>query len=591
MQRRLFGIFSFIIILTVLFMALMSNSLIRQSYMNGVEERLSSDARYISRLIAAEGGDLDLLAGEFRSLSEDLGFRITLIAADGRVLYDSTEPAQTLENHGGRPEVKLALAGEVGRSSRVSATIGQELLYVAVPGTVPESDVAVIRLAVPLMSVDQYTRNLIQIVVGVAVVGLAAALMLGYRWIVSLMRPIKELSSATKRIASGYYGEKIYTGTEDEFGELARSFNTMSDELKGKLEETSAQNTQMNAILSSVLNPVIAVDRDLRILFINGSAKRIFGAEGLDPKGRFILDFVRSSSVQEALTALMKTNEPTVREIEMTAAGRDVYNVYANPIREFKEGGRSLGVVMIFQDITEIRKLEIMRKQFVANVSHELKTPLTSIKGFVETLRGGAVEDVRVRDRFLEIVEVESTRLSELIDDLLVLTDIERRTEDGIYEPIDMKKTIGDVVLMLEDSAGAKDIAIQSLLPETLPTLHGNPNWFKQMLINLVDNAVKYTPVGGHVTVKVTFDKKDVTISVRDNGIGIERDHLGRLFERFYRVDKARSRDVGGTGLGLAIVKHIVLSFGGSISVKSEPGKGSEFTVILPRTDVGQRVL
>lgn len=591
MQKRLFGIFSFIIILTVLFMALMSNSLIRQSYMNGVEERLSSDARYISRLIATEGDDLDLLTEEFRSLSEDLGFRITLIAADGRVLYDSTEPAQTLENHGTRPEVKIAMAGEVGRSSRVSATIGQELLYVAVPGTVPESDVAVIRLAVPLVSVDQYTRNLIQIVVGVALVGLAAALMLGYRWIVSLMRPIKELSSATKRIASGYYGEKIYTGTEDEFGELARSFNTMSDELKGKLEETSAQNTQMNAILSSVLNPVIAVDRDLRILFINGSAKRIFGAEGLEPKGRFILDFVRSSSVQEALSALMKTNEPTVREIEMTAAGRDVYNVYANPIREFKEGGRSLGVVMIFQDITEIRKLEIMRKQFVANVSHELKTPLTSIKGFVETLRGGAVEDVRVRDRFLEIVEAESTRLSELIDDLLVLTDIERRTEDGIYEPIDMKKTIGDVVLMLEDSAGAKEIAIQSLLPETLPTLHGNPNWFKQMLINLVDNAVKYTPVGGHVTVKVSFDQKEVTISVRDNGIGIERDHLGRLFERFYRVDKARSRDVGGTGLGLAIVKHIVLSFGGSISVKSEPGKGSEFTVILPRTDVGQRTL
>ncbi|SCZ81532.1 PAS/PAC sensor signal transduction histidine kinase [Acidaminobacter hydrogenoformans DSM 2784] len=591
MQKRLFGIFSFIIILTVLFMALMSNSLIRQSYMNGVEERLSSDARYISRLIEMEGGRLELMTEEFRSLSEDLGFRITLIAADGRVLYDSTEPAETLENHGGRPEVEIALAGQVGRSSRVSATIGQELLYVAVPNLTTDSDVAVIRLAVPLKSVDQYTRNLIQIVVGVALVGLAAALMLGYRWIVSLMRPIKELSSATKRIASGYYGEKIYTGTEDEFGELARSFNTMSDELKGKLEETSAQNTQMNAILSSVLNPVIAVDRELRILFINGSAKRIFGAEGLDPRGRFILDFVRSSSVQEALTALMKTNEPTVREIEMTAAGRDVYNVYANPIREFKEGGRSLGVVMIFQDITEIRKLEIMRKQFVANVSHELKTPLTSIKGFVETLRGGAVEDERVRDRFLEIVEVESSRLSELIDDLLVLTDIERRTEDGIYEPIDMKKTIGDVVLMLEDSAASKEIAIQSILPETLPTLHGNPNWFKQMLINLVDNAIKYTPGGGHVTVKVSFDMKEITISVRDNGIGIERDHLGRLFERFYRVDKARSRDVGGTGLGLAIVKHIVLSFGGAISVKSEPGKGSEFTVLLPRTDVGQRVL
>ncbi|MDK9711829.1 two-component system histidine kinase PnpS [Acidaminobacter sp.] len=591
MQRRLFAIFSFIIILTVLFMALMSNSLIRQSYMNGIEERLSSDARYISRLLEMEGDDLGNVTPEFQTLSRDLDFRITLIAADGVVLYDSSQPAETLENHGSRAEVVIAMAGQVGRSSRASATIGTELLYVAVPNPAPDSEVAVIRLAVPLTSVDQYTRNLIQIVIGVAVIGLVAALTLGYRWIVSLMRPIKEMSSATKRIASGYYGEKVYADSGDEFGELARSFNTMSDELKVKLEETGAQNTQMNAILSSVLNPVIAVDRELRILFINGSAKKIFGADGLEPKGRYILDFVRNSKMVETLTGLMKTNEPTVREIELTAAGRDVYNVYANPIREFKEGGRNIGVVMIFQDITEIRQLETMRKQFVANVSHELKTPLTSIKGFVETLRGGAVDDVRVRDRFLEIVESEATRLSELIDDLLILTDIERRTEDGVYEPIDLRKTICDVVLMLEDSAATKSIAIQKLLPETLPILHGNPNWFKQMVINLIDNAVKYTPEGGHVTVKVTFDAKDITLSVRDNGIGIERDHLGRLFERFYRVDKARSRDVGGTGLGLAIVKHIVLSFGGVISVKSEPGKGSEFTAKLPRTDAGQRVL
>lgn len=288
------------------------------------------------------------------------------------------------------------------------------------------------------------------------------------------------------------------------------------------------------------------------------------------------------------MSALMRTSEPTVREVELTAAGRDVYNVYANPIREYKEGGRSIGVVMIFQDITEIRQLETMRKQFVANVSHELKTPLTSIKGFVETLRGGAVEDVRVRDRFLEIVEAEAGRLSQLIDDLLVLTDIERRTEDGLHEPIDVAKAISDVALMLQEMADAKGIVLLKIIPDWVPTLHGNPHWFKQMLINLMDNAIKYTQEGGRVTIKVAFDERSLTLSVRDNGIGIEREHLGRLFERFYRVDKSRSRDVGGTGLGLAIVKHIVLSFGGQISVKSEPGKGSEFTAKLPRTDVGQ---
>lgn len=588
MQRRLFGIFSFIIILTVVFMALMANGLIRQSYMNGIEERLSSDARYISQILRNETEGRPELEVRLSGLAQDMGFRITLIGADGGVVYDSSQPAQFMVNHGDRPEVKAALAGEVGRSSRKSVSVGTDLFYVAVPNRTPDSDVAVIRLAVPLLSVDQYTRNLIQIVIGVAVVGLISALTLGYRWIVSLMRPIKEMSVATKRIASGYYGEKIYTGAEDEFGELARSFNSMSEELKVKLEETSAQNTQMNAILSSVLNPVIAVDRDLRILFINGAAKRIFGAEDLEPRGRFILDFVRNSKMVETLSALMRTSEPTVREVELTAAGRDVYNVYANPIREYKEGGRSIGVVMIFQDITEIRQLETMRKQFVANVSHELKTPLTSIKGFVETLRGGAVEDVRVRDRFLEIVEAEAGRLSQLIDDLLVLTDIERRTEDGLHEPIDVAKAISDVALMLQEMADAKGIVLLKIIPDWVPTLHGNPHWFKQMLINLMDNAIKYTQEGGHVTIKVAFDERSLTLSVRDNGIGIEREHLGRLFERFYRVDKSRSRDVGGTGLGLAIVKHIVLSFGGQISVKSEPGKGSEFTAKLPRTDVGQ---
>lgn len=588
MQRRLFTIFSLIMILTVLFMALMANSLIRQSYMNGVEERLNLDARYVSQRLTEEQGTLAELEPQLQRLSQNLEFRITLISETGEVLYDSSQPASTLANHGDRAEVIAALEGRIGRSTRKSSTIGTELLYIAVPFESREQNVAVIRLSVPLVSVNQYTRNLIQIVIIVAIAGLAGALLLVYRWIASLMKPIKEMSTATKRIASGYYGEKIYSGTEDEFGELARSFNTMSDELKIKLEETNAQNTQMNAILSSVLNPVIAVDRELRILFINGEAKKIFGADGLDPRGRYILDFVRNSKIVETLSALMRTNEPTVREIELTASGQDIFNVYANPIREYKEGGRNIGVVMIFQDITEIRQLEIMRKQFVANVSHELKTPLTSIKGFVETLRAGAVEDERVRDRFLEIVDAEAARLSALIDDLLILTDIERRTDDRIREPIQLKQTIEDVALILEESAASKSIQLSRIVPATIPTLYGNPHWLKQMLINLVDNAIKYTPVGGHVTVKVEFDAKDIYISVRDNGIGISREHLGRLFERFYRVDKARTRDIGGTGLGLAIVKHIALSFGGEISVKSEPGSGSEFTARLPRTDTGE---
>lgn len=590
MQKRLFGIFAFIVMMTVLFMALMSNSLIRQSYMNGVEERLRSEASFISMRLSQSEAPLAESASEISELARKLGFRVTLIDADGVVLYDSSQPAETLENHRNRAEVIAALEGKIGRSSRTSTSVGTELFYIAIPNEGLEHGVAVVRLAVPLKSIDQYTQDLIRIVLIVAVLGITGALLLGYRWIFSIMRPIKEMSAATKRIASGFYDEKIYVGAGDELGELARNFNTMSEELKTKLDETDAQNTQMNAILSSMLNPVIAVDRDLRILFINGSAARIFGAEGLEAKGRFILDFVRNSSVVESLTGLMRTNEPTVREIELTAAGRDIYNVYANPIREFKEGGRNIGVVMIFQDITEIRQLETMRKEFVANVSHELKTPLTSIKGFVETLRGGAIDDTRVRDRFLEIVDLEAGRLSALINDLLVLSEIERRTEEGPREPIDLLQVVSDVVLMLEDKASVKSIDLVRILPSAIPLLTGNPNWMKQMLINLVDNAIKYTPEGGRIVIKIEVDAKNYRFSVRDNGIGISREHLGRLFERFYRVDKARSRDEGGTGLGLAIVKHIVLAFDGDISIQSEPGRGSEFMVRIPRTDEGSVV-
>lgn len=586
MQKRLFGIFAFIVMMTVLFMALMSNSLIRQSFMNGVEERLRSDANLISLKLVTSADSFEVLGPELSELSETLGFRMTLIDTDGVVLYDSSQPAALLENHKNRTEVIAALNGQVGRSSRLSKSLGTEFFYIAIPNPGLEHGVAVIRLSVPLQAINQYTQDLIRVVILVAVIGIAGALLLGYKWIFSIMRPIKEMSLATKRIASGYYGEKIYTGSGEELGELARNFNTMSDELRKKLEESNAQNTQINAILSSVLNPVIAVDRDLRILFINGSAARIFGAEDIEPKGRYILDFVRNTKVIETLSKLMQTNEPTVREIELTAAERDIYNVYANPIREFKEGGRNIGVVMIFQDITEIRQLESMRKEFVANVSHELKTPLTSIKGFVETLRGGAIEDARVRDRFLEIVDIEAGRLSALINDLLVLSDIERNTEDGIKESIDLFQMVSDIMLMLEESAGSKNIELIRVMPPELPTLKGNPNWIKQLFINLVDNAIKYTPEGGRVVIRVEFDARNFRISVRDNGIGISREHLGRLFERFYRVDKARSRDVGGTGLGLAIVKHIALAFDGEISVQSELGRGSEFTVRIPRTDV-----
>ncbi len=255
--------------------------------------------------------------------------------------------------------------------------------------------------------------------------------------------------------------------------------------------------------------------------------------------------------------------------------------MHSNPI-VVDDGNDVIGVVILIQDITEIRKLEHMRKDFVANVSHELKTPLTSIKGFVETLKQGAAEQKDIRDKFIDIIDIESNRLSSLIDDILVLSDIEKRSHFSHNDDIDICKSVSEVIDILNEIAKKKDIKLSLECDQDLEMVAGNEGWFKQMLINLIDNAIKYTPDSGDVYVNVTNKGDSVEFSIRDTGIGIDEDHISRLFERFYRVDKARSRAVGGTGLGLSIVKHIVLSFDGAIEVHSIIGKGSEFKVTLP---------
>lgn len=581
MQRKMYFIFTLIVLISVLSTSFLALNVIETNYINAIHEKLSNEAALIDDLLIVMGDDSLIKTQLLNQTALKIKARLTLIDYKGIVLYDSDEDQKKMENHADREEVLKAFTGTIGISQRYSKTTRHEMYYLAYPSK-NKGQTAVIRLAVPLKEINNFRQQVLTNIMVSSGIGMLITILIGYRLLESIFRPIKVLKMTAKKIAEGEYAEKVHIDFGDEMGELAKAFNLMTEELNERILEVNEQNSKMNAILSNMLSVVIAVDREKKIMFMNKEAEELFEVSEIDAKGKHILEVYRNSSMMDQIKDLFITNQPSRAELEIRNEDYKIFNVYANPIYDFNSSKHSMGVVMIFQDITEVRKLENMRKDFVANVSHELKTPLTSIKGFVETLKNGAVDNPAVRDRFLDIIEMESMRLSQLINDLLVLSDIEKRFEGGEKDLIQMNHIIDETVLMLMESARKKNIALITNLEDAMPQLYGNPHWIKQMLINLIDNSIKYTPNDGIVKVTSYIDFGHICIKVEDNGIGIDKEHISRLFERFYRVDKARSRNVGGTGLGLAIVKHIVIAFKGEIKVTSELGKGTQFLVKIP---------
>ncbi len=583
MQKKLYTLFTFIIVLCMTLTGLLSHSLIKQSYIQGVEKSLINSGTFIRDYYLSKENTEDVAVKKtILRMAHDMQMRITLIDRDGNVVFDSEADAETMDNHKSREEVQKALKGQMGVSQRYSKTKKIDMYYVALPIEDEAVKSKVIRMALPLKEIEKYNQQLIYNILIAIAIGLTCSMIIGYRLIGSILLPIKNLKQVASRVAEGQYYEKALITNDDEIGDLARTFNYMTGEITKNIREINAQNSKMNAILTSLVNVVIAVDREMHVMFMNREAEKVFGISEGEAQGRHVLEVFRNSAILDQVKDLLRAREHIKTEIEILDKAHRIYHVYANPILDFTSNPQNIGVVMVFQDVTEIRKLENMRKDFVANVSHELKTPLTSIKGFVETLKNGAVDNPTVRDRFLDIIEMEAMRLTHLINDLLVLSDIEKRNDNGFKEEISMQRMVEEVVIMLTAAAENKGVRLEYQMAEHLPKLYGNPNWVKQMLINLVDNSIKYSKEKGHVDLNLNFDTKWLYIRVKDNGIGIAEEHIERLFERFYRVDKARSRNVGGTGLGLAIVKHIVLSFEGEIEVVSELEKGTEFIVKLP---------
>ena len=491
--------------------------------------------------------------------------RETLIDKDGHVLSDSQVDPATMDNHNGRQEVIDARKYGSGSSIRYSNTTKTETMYYATAF----GNGYIVRSAITMKSISGILWRYGQIYIIIMIASLIVTIIFSSRLARAIVKPIKDLEDATHRISQGELHERVKVHSEDEIGDLANTFNYMADRLENSFRDTTQKQTELEAVLKSMDSGVIAVDRNFRVMLINPYAKKIFGIDK-DIIGEKLLKTIRDFELEDIIKNKEYQREFTI----FWPVKRDLRIKTADIIY----GSEHMGTVAVIHDITDIKKLENMRSQFVANVSHELKTPLTSIKGFAETLR--YVEDAETRVKFLNIINDESERLSRLINDILTLSQIEQ-TREIKDEPVDVNAAINQVVMLVKSSADKKNIKLLTA-GDKIEGLYGDPDLLKQMLINLVDNAVKYSGEGSEVVISTEMKDGYGVLSVRDNGIGIPKEHLERLFERFYRVDAARSREQGGTGLGLAIVKHIVLSFKGTVEVESEPGRGSRFIVKLP---------
>jgi two-component system phosphate regulon sensor histidine kinase PhoR len=549
-------------------------------------EETAADLETRARLLEQRFSDLPLDDGRADSLCKQLGrktsTRITVVLPSGKVIADSeTDPAD-MDNHADRPEIIEALAGRTGVSTRYSYTVKDDLIYVAVPMTKADAIIGAVRVSIPLTG---FNRTLQTIRLQIVSIGLLIALCAaGATLVISrrASRPLEELKRAAQRFAGGDLNRAPIIPADNEFADLADAMTEMAGQLDDRITALARQSTEQEVVLSSMTEGVLAVDARECLLNVNRAAAQLLGVDPAESRGRSLPEIVRNTELQRVVRQTLSSGQPVEGEVALQGGGERFVRVRGANLRNAQ--GRSIGAVIVLSDVTNLRRLENVRRDFVANVSHELKTPVTSIKGFVETLLDGAIREPAEAERFLRIIAKQANRLEAIIDDLLNLAKIERERERGEIhlEPAPLSEPLRAAIQTCEAQAAARQIRIELKCPEDLAA-RINPALLEQALVNLIDNAIKYSESGGRIEIEASQTSTDTVISVRDEGCGIEEQHLARIFERFYRVDKARSRTVGGTGLGLAIVKHIAQAHGGGVSVQSAPGKGSVFCIYLPR--------
>jgi two-component system, OmpR family, phosphate regulon sensor histidine kinase PhoR len=522
---------------------------------------------------------------ELHRLTERLGpgarLRITLILPDGTVAGDSDRSAEEIANHRDRPELQAAFSGVVGRAVRDSATVRTPMVYVAVPVHREGAVVGAARVSMPLTEMEEVLGAVRRTVILAGLLILLVAAALSWGMTRRMVRPMERIRQGAERFASGDFSGRLPAEGTAEMGALAETMNTMAAQLEDRLRVLAGERNEREAVLSSMTEGVLAVDTDGRVLSLNRAAAHTFQvADPARAAGRPIEEVFRNARLQQFVREVRAGAAPDECEITVPHGGRRVLQARGAPL--LGPGGGRIGAVVVFNDVTRLRQLEKLRRDFVANVSHELKTPITSIKGFVETLRDGAMENLAEARRFLDIVARHADRLNAIIDDLLMLSRLEQNETAAIERhPCAAGDLLRTATEVCAPRAAERNIHLKvECSPEVRISV--NPPLIEQALINLIGNAIKYSAEGQTVQIRARAEDDGVQLTVADRGIGIEARHHDRLWERFYRVDKGRSRQDGGTGLGLAIVKHIAQVHGGRVSMESEVGRGSTFTIHLP---------
>jgi two-component system phosphate regulon sensor histidine kinase PhoR len=541
-----------------------------------VEQRLEVEAEVLAGEVA-EVPSAKLEDWAHAAASRALA-RVTVIDPRGAVLADSHHDPETMENHASRPEIQMAFQNRVGSSIRQSRTLNRDLCYLAVPLRYSQQSGYVLRLALPLEDVDAAIGAVRWRILGASLLAGVVALSMAYVFSRSFTRRISRLRAFAEGLVDARLSQTSLPDGSDELGALARSLNIMASQLRDLVDRLSLESARREAILSSMVEGVLAVDSELRVVFCNDSLARLVGAQAPVPERLPLLELIRDPELLEVVTRVMVSGEPLKERLRLPLGEGRTFEVQVAPLA----GPGRPGAIAILHDITELERLERVRKDFVANVSHELRTPLTTIRGYAETLLEGALEDPEHNRKFLEIIKAHAIRLNNIASDLLTLSELESGAPAVQPERISIRAALEVALRTVESEARLRAVALRCEQLEDAQVM-GSKVRLEQALINLLDNAIKFNRPGGEVRVQIgRAAEGQARVTIADTGIGIPSEDLSRIFERFYRVDKARSREMGGTGLGLSIVKHVIERMGGSALVESQLGKGSTFTVILP---------
>jgi two-component system phosphate regulon sensor histidine kinase PhoR len=531
-------------------------------------------------LARSDTEQLDALCKQFGRASEGQ-VRFTIITPVGKVMGDSSENPAAMEDHSDREEIIEALRTGYGESVRLSPTLGKNMMYVAVPIRRGAEPVAVVRTSIALTAID---RTLHDIYVSVVWAGVAIALAAAFLSLLisrSISQPIVRMRRIARLFAQGQLNIRVPAAGAAELDELANALNEMATQLQDRILTITRQRNELEAILGSLVEGVFAVDARGRIVSVNNAAANLLNIDRQRAQGRNIEEVIRNVGLQQFVRDTLHSDRPTETDVSFPEEGGRFFHVHGARLAD--PGGQRSGAVIVLSDMTRIHRLENLRRDFVANVSHELKTPVTSIQGFVEALQEGGLDLPEQAQRYVDIIAKHAERLNAIIDDLLSLSRLE---EGGQKRALRFEKTrvrpVLETAVQLSGIKAEQKRATINLTCGADVEARINGPLLEQAVANLVDNAVKYSDEGATVDITARRQDKEITIAVTDEGCGIPQEHLDRIFERFYVVDKSRSRKLGGTGLGLAIVKHIAQVHGGHVSVQSTPGTGSTFTIHLP---------